>query len=181
MAVPPDFTAGQILTAAQMNAVGSWLIKKQTIGTAVSSVEVTGAFSADYENYRIVVSGGVASTALGLNLTLGATVTGYYYAWVGYTYAGATNNSNSGGAATAFTSVGAGSTTTLQLDVTLCNPFTAKNSVVYGQYLLADTASGLTRTYGGHLANTTSYTAFTLTTSTGNITGGTIYVYGLRD
>jgi hypothetical protein len=37
------------------------LIKTQTIGTAVSSVTVTGAFSTTYDNYKIIVSGGVAS------------------------------------------------------------------------------------------------------------------------
>ena len=181
MATPPDFTAGQVLEAnAHMNKVGAWLIKTQSTGTTQSSVVVADVFSADYENYRIIVSGGVASTALGLNLTFGATVTGYYYAWTGFTYGGAANNGQ-GANQTSFASAGAGSTTTLSLDLTVCNPFTAKNTVVYGEYLLADTATGLMRSYGGHLANTTSYTGFTLTTSTGTVTGGTVYVYGLRD
>jgi hypothetical protein len=33
-------------------------------------------------------------------------------------------------------------------------------------------------TNSGYLANTTSYTAFTIAPGTGTITGGTIYVYG---
>jgi len=46
----PSFTSGDILTAADMNAVGLWLVKTQTVGTAVSSVQVTGAFSSTYDN-----------------------------------------------------------------------------------------------------------------------------------
>jgi hypothetical protein len=42
MATPPDFSSGAVLTAAQMNSVGLWLVKTQTVGTAVSSVAVTG-------------------------------------------------------------------------------------------------------------------------------------------
>jgi hypothetical protein len=42
MATPPDFSSGAVLTAAQMNSVGLWLVKTQTVGTTVSSVAVTG-------------------------------------------------------------------------------------------------------------------------------------------
>ena len=32
MATPPDFSVGQVLTAAHMDAVGLWLVKTQTKG-----------------------------------------------------------------------------------------------------------------------------------------------------
>jgi hypothetical protein len=54
MATPPDFTAGQILTAAQMNAVGMWLISDTTI-TTQSSVSFDGVFTADYRNYLLIL------------------------------------------------------------------------------------------------------------------------------
>ena len=50
MATPPTFSSGSVLTAAQMNAVGLWLVKTQTVGTAVSSVSVTDVFSSNYDN-----------------------------------------------------------------------------------------------------------------------------------
>ena len=37
---------------------GLVLIKTETIGTTVSSVTVTSAFSATYDNYKIIVAGG---------------------------------------------------------------------------------------------------------------------------
>jgi len=74
----PVFTAGETLDASEMNAVGLWLVKTQTIGTGVSSVAVTSAFSTNYDTYRIVVSGGVATNTDVMRLTLGSTTTGYY-------------------------------------------------------------------------------------------------------
>jgi hypothetical protein len=44
---------------------GMTLISTTTIGTAVSSVNVTSAFSTTYDNYKIMISGGVASTTVG--------------------------------------------------------------------------------------------------------------------
>jgi hypothetical protein len=54
MATPPDFTAGQVLTAAQMNAVGLWLVKTQTLNA--TSVNITSCFTSDYDSYRVVIS-----------------------------------------------------------------------------------------------------------------------------
>ena len=50
----PVFTSGEILTAANMNQVGMWLLKTQTIGSGVGSVSVTSVFSSSYDNYRVV-------------------------------------------------------------------------------------------------------------------------------
>jgi hypothetical protein len=57
---------------------GLRLVKKQTIGNGVSSVNVTGAFSATYDNYKILISGGVGSTGTDLQLSLDGITTGYY-------------------------------------------------------------------------------------------------------
>jgi hypothetical protein len=179
MATPPDFTAGQVLTAAQMNKVGLWLVKSQTIGTAVSTVTVTDAFSADYDNYRIIVSGGAGSTDLGLTLTLGATTTGYYYGALGYTWAGATNNNGAANAA-GFVIAGLGTAQGLSMVLDVCRPFATDETFVTGSQVFMATGQRM-QLYGGYLNNTTSYTAFTLTTSTGTVTGGTVYVYGWRD
>jgi hypothetical protein len=59
---------------------GMTLISTTTIGTTVSSVNVTSAFSATYDNYKIMISDGVASTTVVLSIKLGATATGYYSA-----------------------------------------------------------------------------------------------------
>jgi hypothetical protein len=59
---------------------GMTLISTTTIGTTVSSVNVTSAFSTTYDNYKIIVSGGVSSSTPTFSLKLGSTATGYYSA-----------------------------------------------------------------------------------------------------
>lgn len=164
-----------------MNAVGLWRVKTQTVGTTVSSVAVTGAFSADYEHYRIIYAGGVASADISLFMTLGATATGYYFASTGRRY-DATDSPSQGANTTSWPFAFA-STNMVTGSCDLYAPFLAKNTMFSGTAVNASTAAatGLFRTTSGYLANTTSYTDFTLTTSSGTITGGTIYVYGYRD
>ena len=174
----PVFASGDVLNASDMNAVGLWLVKTQTIGSAVSSVTVTGAFSSDYENYLITLNGGSASTAMDLNLTLGSTATGYYWGILFRTYAGSSSGA-SGSNTTSFL-FGSGQPASLVANCTVSSPNLAKNTHFVTHYGGAATTSAGS-VCGGYLADTTQYTAFTLTTSTGTITGGTIRVYGYRN
>lgn len=174
----PSFSSGDILTASDMNAVGLWKITSQTIGSAVSSVTVTGAFSSDYDNYKVIISGGSASTNLDLRLTLGSTTTGYYYAQYYVVFSTATGNETAGNNA-AYIPVAGASSTSLNGTFDVISPNLAENTMVYSSaYLSSQTGAGWVN---GYLDNTTQYTAFTLTTSTGTITGGTIKVYGYRN
>ena len=174
----PVFVSGEVLGAADMNAVGLWLVKTQTIGTSVTSVTVTGAFSADYDAYKIIVSGGsTTSNNDNLNLQLGSTTTGYYSGAAGTTYATAAsalateNNLSSW-------QVGFAQTDSLNVNIDLVNPFLAKNTYMHASLISSVNA----RMKSGVLINTTSYTAFTLTTVVASsLTGGTIRVYGYRN
>jgi hypothetical protein len=71
MATPPDFTTGQVLTAAQMNAVGMWLVKTSTV-TTQSELICDDAFSADFTNYRIVYTITATSNFIRFQLRSGA-------------------------------------------------------------------------------------------------------------
>ena len=175
----PSFASGDVLTAADMNAVGLWLVKTQTVGAGVSSVTVTGAFSADYDNYKIVYSGGNASADGDLRLTLGSTATGYHLAFgfTAYTGAGSNAGVNNG---TSFTFAGSHRTTVNSLGVELLGPFLTDETVLGGFYMGAKAGSG-GGVLSGFLNDTSSYTAFTLTPSSGTLTGGTIRVYGYRN
>jgi hypothetical protein len=175
----PVFASGDVLNASDMNAVGLWLVKSQTIGTGVSTVSVTGAFSADYENYRIVISGGAASTVLALRITLGASSTSYYWGRLARSYGGTTNADQ--GSNVAFWTVGYGSATGLSAIVDIANPFATDETYFTSSAALLDTSSGEATFNGGYHNSATSFTAFTLATSTGTLTGGTIRVYGYRN
>ena len=173
MATPPVFVSGAILTAAQMNAAGMWLIKTQTIGSAVASVAVTDVFSADYENYKIVVTGGVGSTGQAIALKLGASGASYYQSFVHATYTGTqTILSVSNGAV--WTYAGESNTSTNTVDVDVLGPFIAKFTGFGGFYI-----GSVAGTVVGRHESATSFTGFTLSVA-GTMTGGTIAVYGYR-
>ncbi len=184
------YTAGEVLTAASLNANlsfaassptgGLTLISATTIGTTVTSVTVTNAFSATYDNYLITVNGGVASTLTYPRLTLGSTATGYYAFEVYGVYTSNTVN----GAATAngtFWPAMIGTTSNLDAQIILKSPFLSKTTGIVSDYAIHATSGNNTDVMRGFLNNTTSYTAFTITVVTGNITGGTIRVYGFAN
>jgi hypothetical protein len=158
---------------------GLTLIKAQTIGSAVGSVTVSDAFSATYDDYTIVISGGVNSVDTALLMTLGATATGYYYRGFFGNYSTSTNSGDNA-QNTTFWTVGVGSANTLNAEISVQQPFTAKNSTYVASGARTAT-NGIFIQYGGYLANTTSYTAFTVTPQNGTMTGGTIRVYGLQN
>ena len=179
MATPPDFTAGQILTAAQMDAIGLWLVKTQTVGTGVSSVAVTSAFTADFANYRIIYSGGTMTALDQMAIQLGSSTTAYYGTLI---YASATagvaavatNNNN----VRADWIGGASANQAAHASVDLFSPnLAAYTKIRNGQYAAGDNFG----TYNGEHRVATAYTGFTLFTGSGTMTGGTIRVYGYRD
>jgi len=166
----------QLFTALGGDYPGLRLIKKQTIGSAVSSVTVTDAFSATYDNYLINISGGASSTATFLKMTLGATVANYYYGVSGINYAaGAVTNSF--GNNVAFMFAGSATTSNINGQVTVISPNKTDETAFYLQIAGIGTAE-TAYSGGGFLNNTTAYTAFTITPNAGTLTGGTIYVYG---
>ena len=172
----PVFASGDVLNASDMNGVGLWLVKSQTIGSGVSSVTVSDAFSTDYNAYKIVITGGVASTTNDLRLTLGASATTYAYGIIYNTTSSATPAGLSSASTTSFPYAGAGTVNFLNFDCELVNPFAAQYTTMSAFY-----NNGLSLgTINGVHATATSYTAFTITPSGGTLTGGTISVYGYR-
>jgi hypothetical protein len=173
------YTAGEVLTAASLNdnfGTTVALVKTQTIGTAVSTVTVTGAFSATYDAYKVVIVGGVGSTSANLNFQLGATTSAYYggrffvNSSTAATSAAAVNN------AANFTGFGGMTANGVFLDLNINAPFLSTRTQVWGVYGLSGAGD-----YGwlsGNQDSATSFTAFTVATASGTITGGEIRVYG---
>ena len=179
MATPPVFSSGAVLTAAQMNSVGLWLVKTQTVGTAVSSVTVSSAFSADYDNYLILLSGGTSSAACSMGIEIGGAVNNYY----GFmTYGDATTNTVQGAgrntsALMNWVGGSQGASQAVHVSVQVINPFKASyTKFLNGTYQNAN-AYG---TMQGEHRVATSYTSFKLVPDAGTLTGGTIAVYGYK-
>jgi hypothetical protein len=163
-------------TVAGLGSPGLVLVKSQTIGTAVSSVTVTDAFSTTYFNYKIIVTGGASSAAsAGIEMQLGATTANYYWGGLFRTYAGTTGANNSANGSN--WNVGHGTTSGLIMSAEIYNPFLTERSTYVSNFPQVRT-DGLFTTVGGVLNNATSYTDFTLSAATGTFTGGEIRVYG---
>jgi hypothetical protein len=175
------FTTGEVLTASDTNTYlansGLVYIKQQTVGSTVASVTVSSAFSADYDNYKIIWSGGTQSNDTNCMMKLGSTATGYYGAYIYGNYAGVGPIVAGDNNATQFTFVGGGASNSAGLNVDVLNPFSAFRTRISAFNLIY---SNITGNYSGVLADTTSYTAFTLLPSAGTLSGGIIYVYGYR-
>jgi hypothetical protein len=156
-------------------------IKSQTIGTTVASVTVTDAFSATYDNYKILITGvtyssnGTASF-IKLNNSTGST----YFGNMIYNLPGtgaiggvsATNGGNFG----YFVSTGS-STGTNDLDATITLPFATATANCVGNFA----GRAYNGQFSGHDSNAASSTGFIHAPQTGTITGGTIRVYGITN
>jgi hypothetical protein len=173
-----DTTLSQVLawngSAWVVQTGGLVLIKTQTIGTTVSSVVVSDVFSTTYDAYKVIISGGAGTGGPQLNITFGSTTTGYYYGDIYNNYS-TTVAAVGGSNAASLALFGTANANGISFNAEIVNPFLAKETQVSSQIWYDGTNTGSSR---GYVSGTTSYTAFTLTTSTGTLTGGTIAVYG---
>jgi hypothetical protein len=177
----PTFASGDVLLASDMNAVGLWLIKTQTIGSAVSTVTVTGAFSSTYDNYRVVVN--VDSVAAGgpySTIALGSTTTGYYWGGFQANYSTAAVTGLSSNNQASWNRLGPLNTTGGSFSFDLLNPNRAYRTVIQSNYTDFATAGGA-GAGSGFLNDTTAYTSFILGLTSSTMTGGNIRVYGYRN
>jgi hypothetical protein len=170
----PTFTNGTVLPASDLNAIGLWLVKSQTVASGVSSVVINSAFSSDYDSYRIVVNGGTMSSLSAIGLFLNGTSNSYYGALMYTNSTGAYSSLVSNNSASC-TYAGVGSTNYIAINIDIHDPFKAAPTRFAGQYC-SQTDFG-TNNYFHNIA--TSYTGFTLSAGA-NFTGGTVYVYGYR-
>jgi hypothetical protein len=158
---------------------GLVLVKTQTIGTTVATVAVTDCFSASYNNYRIIATGGTQSGNEASYIQLGASATGYYGVLIYADATGATVSMGGLNNANQMSWVGGGATGQAHhTSVDIFSPFASSYTKFRnGQYQNATNYG----TLNGEHRVATSYTGFTLGFTGGQtFTGGTIYVYGYR-
>lgn len=174
-------TTTQMNTAID-NAKGMVLLNSTTIGSAVTSVEVTNIFSSTYDNYKIIVNGGTSTVGQDIYIQLGtgspltAATTAYYSIRTGWRYANSAGNfvdSNNGSSMIC----GVADTYSINVNADLFNPFLSKYSYLNANYPGPTISAHIT----GYHATASSYTGFKLFPGSGSWTGGTIRVYGYRN
>ena len=171
-----DGSAWQTAISSGMN-----LIKTQVIGTAVATVAITSAFSATYDAYRIVISGGLGSTANDIRLAFTGSTASYYGAVTGANYTTSAYTGLAINNAASWSYAGSCSTSSIMFDVTLVNPFLAKNTIISTGMHYNSGGAAYGRMTGEHLV-ASSFTGFDLSLAVaGTLTGGTIRIYGLAN
>ena len=177
------FAVGEVLTASDTNTYlnngGLVYVSSATIGSGVSSVTVSNAFSTTYDNYRILITDFSMSSASNVNfqLRVGGTTatTAYYWAGVYMSYSSTTVNGEYGANTTAWVlGYSDGPDNSLIFEVAM--PYLATQT----HYTISHGNPSFWGTKAGYHATTTSYTDFVVTPSAGTMTGGTIAVYGYR-
>jgi hypothetical protein len=175
------FTTGEVLTASDTNTYlansGLVFVKAQTVGTAVSTVTVSDAFSSTYDDYRIIYSNGTASATCDIRLQLGTANSSYYGMLIYGNYAAATVSGANTNAGTLFPHCGGADSNYCIMAVDLFSPNLARGTLISTLTNLSGVNFGL---FAGRQATATQFTAFTISPSSGTLTGGQITVYGVR-
>ena len=175
----PDFSVGEVFTASAADQIGLWLVKTETIGTAVPTVTVSDCFSSAYDNYRIVWNMNSASATANVQFQFNNATTNDYY----------TNAIYMGWTATTMTGYGPAATNHIVIG------FSANANVAAGSLdvfrpnaavrtaLVSQSSSNANYFTGGGLHGTTAqHTGFNITLSaSATMTGGTVRVYGYRN
>ena len=174
-------TATGLKWAAAGGASGLTLVSSTSVGSGVSSVTISNAFSSTYDNYLIKVSGIDGSTNGNLQMVLGTTTTGYYAGGMYTSFTGTTVtgfNINNGSSFPNM--VGYDNANGNNGHIVVNSPYLSDYTVV-SAFFIAPEATGYFATVGGHLRDTTSYTAVKFQAAGGTITGGTIKIYGFQN
>ena len=177
----PDFSPGEVLTAAAMDSIGLWLISTTTVTSAASEILCANVFSSSYANYRIVVENIDLTIAGGIrlqfrdatgNLAQGHDNAGYFVTMAAAPASGVYGNTNQASFQIGFSDTG----NTVALSADIYRPNINGQTVVtsYG----AD--SGSLNIVSARQTETKIITGFRLFGASGNISG-TVRVYGYRN
>ena len=174
------YSSGDVLTAADLNqSSGMVFIKSVSVGSGVSSVTVSDAFSSNFDNYYVIVSGVDSSTTSNADVRVGSK-TGQYYGSGVRTYFNSAivipDNVNNGSAwfGGIFATNSAG-----HMKWTFSNPNVTGKPVSFSAFGVGSGYQVWWAGDGG--SSTTNFTDFSVSPSSGTISGGIIRLYGYND
>jgi hypothetical protein len=170
------------LSTSTANPVGLELVKTQAVGSSVTSVTVSDAWSADYDVYEVLYTDGTMSNVSAqMQARVGGVSSGYKTNVIYSFYSTPTTVQGAGVSGTGFWFIGGNKQSTTNgpcyVAFRITNPFVAKYTFLSSQMYGAETTVG---TANGVLDTTASYTSLTLLTDTGTFSGGNVKIYGYK-
>jgi hypothetical protein len=186
MATPPIFSAGAVLTAAQMNQLGLFKVATGSLSTATS--DFVECFTGDYRNYRIVISN-VAFSGTGdlyfrmLDGTTPSTTSDYFWAQNGLNILNANFTSNGNGQALAYTGISNNGANNLQIGAVVMD---VHGPLLEQRTLITSQAIGVVTDYyqrnGMSVHNRLlAYDGIRFFTNSAVTVTGNVTIYGYRD
>jgi hypothetical protein len=176
----PDFSPGEVLTAAAMDSIGLWKIGETSFTTAANPF-INGCFSSDYQNYLVQVVA-ISSTGADLYFRMRSGVntpeTGGVYDRYGFNWGTSGVNMVSANLVAAVIS-DIGTTSKAVGNVNFYGPNEAVHTIVNSHSWGNNTGAVYFPTH--RIETTTAYTGIELTTLTAATLTGTMRVYGYRN
>lgn len=158
---------------------GLTLVKSVAVGSAVSSVTVSNAFSSTFQNYRIIMDGvdcNNANHTIAFNFD--GSTTGYYGAGWYRNYANTIGNWSASSNATSwnigYSSTGNDSYTSFEV-------FHPYDTRVSKYSMPPNGGQDFVQIFGGKHDSASSFTGFVIYIPSSTMTGGTIRVYGYNN
>jgi len=168
--------AGLQIGGSAVVSAGLVFISRTTIGSAVSSVTLSNIFSADYDNYRILISGGSGSSNQFIQFSFpGAATAAYNYQIVYGAWNNTASASGASGAVAYFPYMGTCTPTSLQGCVDIQSPYLTEQTFLGSFYARPGHIGTVTANV---LNDTSSYTGVTVAPASGTFSDGNIDVYG---
>jgi len=168
--------AGLQIGGSAVVSAGLEFISRTTIGSAVSSVTLSNIFSADYDNYRILISGGSGSSNQFIQFSFpGAATAAYNYQIVYGAWNNTASASGASGAVAYFPYMGTCTPTSLQGCVDIQSPYLTEQTFLGSFYARPGHIGTVTANV---LNDTSSYTGLTVAPASGTFSDGNIDVYG---
>jgi hypothetical protein len=180
----PDFSPGEVLTAAAMDSIGLWKVASGNFSTGVNTFDISNVFSSSYKSYRVIFRNVLCSAGSLYYIRLRNS--GGIAAGADYVYAGAFRLFGGGGADNNNTVNGntffvGGFATNVDQNYTtfdLHNPQQPLKTGFMASYTNGDAGAFI----NGRHNLTTQYTGLTvLTNAAPTFTNGEWAVYGYRD
>jgi hypothetical protein len=187
MATPPTFSSGAVLTAAQMNKIGLWLVAGGTV-TAGSSFDLTSVFTSDYDSYKLVLTqirtaAGTPSIQLRLLATSTPATTGYYWGVTRVDIGAVAISVSVGNNAAQFdTQAIQNGAVSGMMSCEIHSPLATQYTSLNGQSV--DSRAGGAYggiSFSGQLANATSYNGIRVLLSSSTFTNCRYNLYGMRN
>jgi hypothetical protein len=175
----PDFSPGEVLTAAAMDSIGLWKVASVSV-TSGSVLAVNNCFTSDYDNYRIVLFNLKTTSNIAMNWQLrnGTTpsTTGYFSTQAFILFGAATWLFGSPGTSSFIAPGNTNTNPPSSGTIDIFQPQKNERTGFFGTYQAHD---AMILTSGTHNDGTNVYDGFQLN-SAGTFTSGTATVYGYR-